>query len=358
MAFGFVKKLINKIKKNKSDQIENLSQKIEEKIIENQNKIVEFSKLKQKKFDDGLKKSSSTLKEAINEISKKFVIVDEQLFENIEEMLILYDVGVVATNKILSSIRNEVIYQNVNNPNLIKEIIIDKIFTYYIQDTNVNTSLNYKNDKTNVVLVTGINGVGKTTTIAKLAYQFIKNKKRVLLVAGDTFRAGAVEQLKIWSEKIGCEIVLPQKINQDPASVIFMGVKKGYDEKYDLVICDTSGRLHNKNNLMQELKKIYDVIHKFDGSAPHENLLVLDATLGQSGVNQAKAFKEITNITGIVLTKMDGTSKGGIILSIKDNFDIPVKYIGLGEKLEDLAMFDLEKFIIGITKELNFDEAN
>ncbi|EGZ30839.1 signal recognition particle-docking protein FtsY [Malacoplasma iowae 695] len=254
--------------------------------------------------------------------------------------------------KIVDAIRDEINFQNVKDPKLIKEIIVDKIFTYYIQDTNVNTFLNVKNDRTNVILVTGVNGVGKTTSIAKIANKFKKEKKKILLVAGDTFRAGAVEQLNVWSQKIGTDIVLPDKPNQDPASVIYMGLKKGYEEKYDLIICDTSGRLQNKVNLMNELKKIHQVIHKFDNSAPHEVLLVLDATTGQSGIIQAKAFKEITDVTGIILAKMDSTSKGGIILSIKDNFDIPVKYIGLGEKLEDLSPFDLEKFIIGITKEL------
>lgn len=345
---GFLKKLIDKIKGKKT-----LSEKIEEKNIENKAEVyVKQESVSQKKFDDGLKKSSSNLSQAIAEISKKYKEVDESLYESVEELLISYDVGVTATMKIVDAIRDEVNFQNVKDPKLIKEIIVDKIFTYYIQDTNVNTFLNVKNDRTNVILVTGVNGVGKTTSIAKIANKFKKDNKKILLVAGDTFRAGAVEQLNIWSKKIGVDIVLPDKPNQDPASVIYTGVKKGYDEKYDLVICDTSGRLQNKVNLMNELKKIHQVIHKFDNSAPHEVLLVLDATTGQSGIVQAKAFKEITDVTGIILAKMDSTSKGGIILSIKDNFDIPVKYIGLGEKLEDLSPFDLEKFIIGITKEL------
>lgn len=345
---GFLKKLIDKIKGKKT-----LSEKIEQKNIENKAEVyVKQESVSQKKFDDGLKKSSSNLSQAIAEISKKYKELDESLYESVEELLISYDVGVTATMKIVDAIRDEVNFQNVKDPKLIKEIIVDKIFTYYIQDTNVNTFLNVKNDRTNVILVTGVNGVGKTTSIAKIANKFKKDNKKILLVAGDTFRAGAVEQLNVWSKKIGVDIVLPDKPNQDPASVIYTGVKKGYEEKYDLVICDTSGRLQNKVNLMNELKKIHQVIHKFDNSAPHEVLLVLDATTGQSGIVQAKAFKEITDVTGIILAKMDSTSKGGIILSIKDNFDIPVKYIGLGEKLEDLSPFDLEKFIIGITKEL------
>lgn len=347
---GFLKKIIDKIRNKKS-----IAEKIEEKNIGNQTKVYVQNAEKQKKFDEGLKKSSSMLSKAIAEISKKYKDIDENLYESIEELLILYDVGIVATNKILDAIKDEINFQNIKKPELIRTIIIDKIFTYYIQNNIISSLLNIRNKITNVILVTGVNGVGKTTSIAKIAYKFKKIDKKILLVAGDTFRAGAVEQLSIWANRIGVDIVLPEKSCQDPASVIYSGIKKGYEEKYDLIICDTSGRLQNKIHLMNELKKIHNVIHKFDISAPHEVLLVLDATTGQSGIMQAKAFKDITNVTGIILTKMDGTSKGGIILSIKDNFNIPVKYIGLGEQLDDLSPFDLEKFIIGITKDLQLD---
>ncbi|MDE6289652.1 MAG: signal recognition particle-docking protein FtsY, partial [Ureaplasma sp.] len=193
------------------------------------------------------------------------------------------------------------------------------------------------------------------TSIAKITNSFVKQGKKVLLVAGDTFRAGAVEQLKVWAEKLNVDIVYSDKEGQDPASLIYTGVKKGYDEKYDLVICDTSGRLQNKVNLMNELKKIVNVIHKFDETAPHETLLVLDATTGQSGLNQAKSFNEVSNVSGIILTKMDSTSKGGIIFAIKDIFNTPVKFIGLGEFIDDLEPFDLQKFIDGMAAE--FDES-
>lgn len=345
---GFWKKLVDKIKGKKK-----LSEKIEEKNIENKaNVYVDQETVSQKKFDEGLRKSSSTLSNAIATIAKKYKEVDESLYEQIEEVLISYDVGVVATTKILDAIREEINFQNVKDPKLILEIIVDKLFTYYIQDTSVNTFFNIQKNRTNTILVTGVNGVGKTTSIAKIAYKFKKEKKKVLLVAGDTFRAGAVEQLDVWAKQIGVDIVLPHKPGLSPDAVIYSGLEKGYSEKYDIVICDTSGRLNNKINLMKELEKINKNIKRFDPTAPHEILLVLDATTGQSGINQAKGFKDIIEVSGIILTKMDGTSKGGIILSIKDNFDIPVKYIGLGEKLEDLSPFDLEKFITGITKEI------
>ncbi len=347
---GLIKKLMDKIKSKKS-----LSQKIKEKNEENKKEITKTETVNQKKFDEGLKKSSKGLSSAIKEMSKKYTTIDEELFENIEELLISFDVGVNATMKIVDSIREEIKYQKVTNPKLIKEIILDKMLVYYIQETDVNIDLNYEEGRTNIVLVSGVNGVGKTTSIAKIAYAFKKQKKKVLLVAGDTFRAGAIEQLKEWAEKIKVDIVTPDKYGQDPSSVIYKGISKGKEEGYDLVICDTSGRLQNKVHLMEELKKITNVIKKFDPTAPHEFLLVLDATTGQSGLLQAKAFKEISDITGIILTKMDGTSKGGIILAIKDVFNIPVKYIGLGESMEDLSVFDLEKFILGFTKELNIE---
>lgn len=359
MAFKFIKNLIGKIKNKKEANLEELSEKIKETNLAttSSSEIIDQKANKQKQFDEGLKKSSSTLAKAVDEIVEKKQVVDEALFERIEEMFISYDVGVFATNKILEAIKKEVIYQNVIEKDLLKEIIVDKLFTYYIQNTDVNTFINLKKNQTNVILVMGINGVGKTTSIAKLAYKFKQENLKVLLVAADTFRAGAIEQLKVWSERIGCDIVVPSQNQKDPASVVYSGVKKGFEEKYDLIICDTSGRMHNKQNLMQELNKIESVIKKFNQNALAEGLLVLDATLGQSGLLQAKAFLDSNQVSGIILTKMDGTSKGGILLSIKDNLNLPVKYIGLGEKLEDLSPFDLEKFIIGITKEFDVDNS-
>lgn len=346
---GFFKKLVEKFhKKNSNEKVaEQISEKNEE------NRVFKASD-NQEKFDSGLRKSSSSLNEAIADLIVEYKEIDDELYEGLEELLISYDVGYVATTKIVDAVKDEVNYRNVNDPQLIKQILIDKMFIYYIQDTDVSTNINLYNDRTNVVLVVGVNGVGKTTSIAKITKYFVDQNKKVLLVAGDTFRAGAVEQLKVWAERLGVDIVLPQKEGQETASVIYKGLEKGYTEHYDLVICDTSGRLQNKINLMNELKKVYDVIHKFDKDAPHETLLVLDATTGQSGLAQAKAFNETTKLTGIILTKMDSTSKGGIVLAVKDAFNVPVKFIGLGESLDDLQPFDLEKFVDGMVA--SFDE--
>lgn len=335
---GFFKKISEKFKIKKS---------IAKQIAENNevNKVAS-----QTKFDDGLKKSANSLQGKIDQLAKKYKRIDDQMIEAIEESLLSFDVGTVATRKIVDAIVNEIKYQNVDDPQLIKQIIIDKLFIYYIQDTITNTELNIKDNQTNVILVVGVNGVGKTTTTAKLANKFIRDGKTVSLVAGDTFRAGAVEQLKVWANKLNINITLPKIEGQDPASVIYEGVKWGYENKIDIVLCDTSGRLQNKINLMNELKKINNVIKKYDSYQPCETLLVLDATTGQSGILQAKAFNEITNLTGIILTKMDSTSAGGIVLSIKDNYNLPVKYIGLGEGINDLSLFDLEKYIDGLTQ--------
>lgn len=344
---GFFKKIFNKFSKKSSD---NTVEKISE--INASRRV--FQDTNQTKFDEGLRKSSTGLNLAIKELIKKHNKLDATFFENLEDMLIMYDVGYSAAMKIIDAVKDEVSYRNVEKKELIKEILLDKMLTYYIQDTDLNTNINLELNRTNVILVIGVNGVGKTTSIAKIASYFTKINKKVLLVAGDTFRAGAIEQLKVWSNRLNVDIVVPKKQGQETASVIYEGLKKGYEEKYDLVICDTSGRLQNKINLMNELKKIYDVIHKFDNSAPHESLLVLDATTGQSGLSQAKVFNEVAPLSGIILSKMDSTSKGGIVLAIKDMFNIPVKFIGLGEAIDDLRVFNLEQFVDGLVN--SFDD--
>lgn len=336
---GWLKNLIAKIKHKKAEKA---AKKIEAK--------TQIAQIDQKTFDKGLKKSNGAFQEAINDLVKQKTKVDENLLESIEEMLIGFDVGTGATKKIMQAIEDEIKYQNVNDPKLVKQIIVDKIFVYYIQDSIIDNGLNIKQGETNVILVSGVNGVGKTTTIAKLAKLMLDKKMSVCLIAGDTFRAGAVEQLDIWAQRLQIQCFKPKTPGQDPASVIYEGVKWAAENKIDVVLCDTSGRLQNKVNLMNELKKIDNVIKKFILNQPCESLLVLDATTGQSGIIQAKAFSEVTKLTGIILTKMDSTSKGGIILAIKDNFKIPVKFIGLGETYNDLQPFDIENFVMGLTQ--------
>ncbi len=343
---GIFKKLFDKIKnlkKSKNDSKNLLLKNVTKKNSE-------------ENFDQGLKKTNNFFVNSLNKIIYKNVVIDDKIFNKIEETLLAMDVGNYATNKIITAIKNEVKYQNINNPDLIKQIIIDKLFVYYIQDTIVQTNLNLKENETNVILFFGVNGVGKTTTIAKVANYLQKNNLKICLVAGDTFRAGAVEQLDLWAKKLNIKIFKPTKINQDPASVIYDGVKWASENKFNVVLCDTSGRLQTKTNLMNELKKIDNVIKKFNPDQPCESLLVIDATIGQSGLIQAKCFSEIVKVSGIVLTKIDSTSSGGIIFAIKDNFNLPLKFLCFGEKVDDIEMFDLEKFIKVMLKNFSFLE--
>ncbi|MDR0545453.1 MAG: signal recognition particle-docking protein FtsY [Mycoplasmataceae bacterium] len=341
---GFFSKLKSLFKRKTSVE-KDISATIEQKQV-----------IEQEKFDTGLKKSADALSDSINKIAKKYRQLDDQLIEDIETLLLSLDIGPASCYKILDAIVEEIKYQNVNDPALIKQIIVDKLFVYYIQDTDVDTSINLSKETLNVILVAGVNGVGKTTSIAKLANKYKNEGFNVCLIAADTFRAGAVAQLEIWANRIGIQIYKPQRDKQDPASVVHGGLEFAKNNNINLVICDTSGRLQNKIHLMNELKKIDGVIKKFAPTQPIESLLVLDATTGQSGIAQAKAFSEVSKITGIVLTKMDSTSKGGIVLAIKDAFNLPVKFIGLGEKLEDLEPFSLEMFIHGLVKNLDIED--
>ncbi len=230
------------------------------------------------------------------------------------------------------------------------EVIVDELFIIYVNNESLSTKVNMSENGPTVILMVGVNGVGKTTTIAKLAYKYKSMGKKVMMIAGDTFRAGAVEQLKIWAEKT--DSVFYGKDNTDPAGVIFDGLEMAKQEQADIVLIDTAGRLQNKVNLMKELEKINKVIERIIPGAPHETLLVIDASTGQNGIMQATAFKEITNITGIVLTKLDGTAKGGIVLAIKEEVDLPVKFVGLGERISDLQTFDIEDYIYGLFKDM------
>lgn len=311
-------------------------------------KIFGKSVEQKEKYVAGLDKSKRNFSDRLKALTSRYSQVNEEYFEEIEEILIEADVGVKLCDEIIAATKKEAMLKHITNPSEINELLVDKMFVSYAsQGDNIVTEVNFAANGPTVLLVVGVNGVGKTTTIAKLAYRYINKKKKVLLVAGDTFRAGATEQLTIWASRLGCEIVVGKE-NQDPASVCYDGMIKGKQINADLIIVDTAGRLQNKVNLMNELAKMKKVISREIENAPHEIFLIIDATTGQNGVIQAKAFKECTTLTGVIITKMDGTSKGGIILSIRDELKVPVRFIGLGEKMTDLEEFDLDQYLYGL----------
>ena len=301
-------------------------------------------------YDKGLEKTRKEFTSKLNLLTLKYNKIDENYFEELEDILITADIGVNTVMNFTQKLRNRVKHENITSAKDLKEIIVDEMFIIYVQNDIIVNKINYSKDGPTVILMVGVNGVGKTTTIGKLSYKLKNEGKKVLMIAGDTFRAGATEQLNEWGNRLGIDVVYKEA--KDPASVVYDGLEKAKKENYDVVFIDTAGRLQNKTNLMNELEKINKVIGKIIDGAPHETLLVIDATTGQNGISQAKSFKEITDITGIVLTKLDGTAKGGIVLSIKDQLNIPVKFIGLGEQVDDLQEFDLEQYIYGLCKGL------
>lgn len=303
-----------------------------------------------KSYDEGLLKTRNYFTDKISLLNGKYKKVNDEYFEQLEEILIMADIGVNTVVDFIDRLKKRVKSENIVDSKDLKDIIVDEMFIIYINNEIVVNKINYSENNPTVILFVGVNGVGKTTTIGKLAYKLKQEGKSVLLVAGDTFRAGAIEQLKEWGNRTDCSVVARE--NSDPASVVYDGVKKAIADDIDVVLVDTAGRLQNKTNLMEELAKINRVIQKIIPKEPSETLLVLDATTGQNGISQAKSFKEITDVTGIVLTKLDGTAKGGIVLAIKDSVSIPVKFVGLGEKKEDLRVFDIEKYIYGLFKDM------
>jgi len=299
-------------------------------------------------YVSGMTKSRENFANKLDELSRRYKEVNQEYFEQLEEILIEADVGVSLTLRIIEEVIEESKNEGIKEPTAINELVVDKMFIgYATKGGDITNEISFVNDGPTVLLVAGVNGVGKTTSIAKLAYRYINKGKKVMLCAADTFRAGAVEQLSIWAKRLNCPIVIG-KPESDPASVAFEGAKRAKEEGIDLLIVDTAGRLQNKTNLMNELAKISRVISKEIPDAPHEAFLVIDATTGQNGVLQAKQFLDCIKLTGIVITKMDGTSKGGIILAIRDELGIPVRFIGLGEKMEDLEEFDLDKYLYGL----------
>ena len=312
-----------------------------------------FSKSEKEEVDSyskGLEKTRTEFVNKIGLLNRKYKKVSNEYFDELEEILIMADIGVNTVMDFIDKLKYRVKHENITDSDDLKEVIIDEMFIIYVNNEIVVNKISYNEDGPTVIIFVGVNGVGKTTTIGKFAYKLKNEGKKVLLVAGDTFRAGAKEQLKEWGIRTNCEVVSNE--SNDPSSVVFDGLTKAKEEGYDVVLIDTAGRLQNKINLMNELDKMNRVIGKVIPNAPHEVLLVLDATTGQNGISQAKSFNEITNITGIVLTKLDGTAKGGIVLAIKEAVNIPVKYVGLGEKETDLKVFDIEKYIYGLFKDI------
>lgn len=301
-------------------------------------------------YDKGLEKTRKEFVSKISLLNLKYTKISPEYFEELEEILIMADIGVNTVMDFIDRLKKRVKRENIEDSEDLKEIIVDEMFIIYVDNSIMVNKIQFAESGPTVILFVGVNGVGKTTTIGKIAHKLKKDGKKVLLVAGDTFRAGAIEQIKEWGERTDAPVIYRE--DADPASVIFDGVTKAVDEKYDVVLIDTAGRLQNKSNLMNELEKINKVIGKVLPDAPHETLLVVDATTGQNGISQAKEFKKITNISGIVLTKLDGTAKGGIVLAIKESLNIPVKFVGMGEREEDLRTFDIEKYIYGLFKDM------
>lgn len=313
-----------------------------------------FSKPEINDYEKALEKTRTNFTSKLGNLSKKYKELTDEYFEELEEILIMADIGVETVMKLIDRLKKRVKEEKITSPEELKEIIVDEMFIIYVDGDILTNKININKEGPTVLLFVGVNGVGKTTTIGKIAYQLTQKGKKVLLIAGDTFRAGAIEQIQEWGRKASCDVYYKEQ--KDPASVVYDGLTKG--KNYDVILIDTAGRLQNKINLMNELEKINKVISQIIPTAPHETLLVVDATTGQNGIQQAKNFKEITNITGIVLTKLDGSAKGGIVLAIKDETKIPVKYIGLGEGYNDLKSFDIESYIYGLFKDLGdkYDE--
>ena len=316
------------------------------------------SKAKRKeaeKYRIGMEKTRSGVFSRLKKILGSYNEITEELFDELEEIFVMADIGVETVVEFVDELKNDPRVKGLTSASELQPIIVDKMFDIYLKGEIVNSNLNFNPDGLSVFLFVGVNGTGKTTTIAKVAHKLKQEGKKVLLAAGDTFRAGAIEQLKIWGGRVGCEVVAKEE-GSDPSSVIFDAIKKAKAEGYDVILCDTAGRLQTKVNLMNELAKIKRVISRELPNAPHDTLLVIDATTGQNGLSQAKAFIEATDVTGIVLTKLDGTAKGGIVLAIRHIYNIPIKFVGLGEKITDLEYFDIEKYIYGLFVEMIDDE--
>ena len=307
-------------------------------------------------YHNNMQKSRNQIMTAFANLMNSFSVIDEDYFEELEDALIMADVGLETVMSLSQKLRLRVEKEKIEQPEVLNPIIIEELYNIYLDSIKGSSfDIQYAPQGTpTVILFIGVNGAGKTTSIGKLAYKLKNEGKKVLLAAGDTFRAGAVDQLARWAERVEVDIVTG-KDGGDPSGVIFDAVKRAKNEQYDVLLCDTAGRLQNKVNLMKELEKLYRVIKKELPKAPHETFLVIDATTGQNGLVQAKSFTEVTPLTGVVLSKLDGSAKGGISLAIAQGLHIPVKFVGLGEKVTDLSAFSLENYLYGLFADL-FEE--
>ncbi len=325
-------------------QLDAASRKVEEEQF--QDALEEVRKRREteaEKYNRSLQKTRSGFLESLNAFFANFRTVDEEFFEELEELLITSDVGVQVATQLTEDLRQEARLENAKKPEDLRRVIIEKLVDIYDKDGHYEEEINFQEGLT-VMLFVGVNGVGKTTSIGKLAYRYKEEGRKVMLVAADTFRAGAVAQLVEWGKRVGVPVVTgPEK--SDPASVVYDGLERAQAEGVDVLLVDTAGRLQNKDNLMAELEKMGRIIKRVIPEAPHETLLALDASTGQNALVQAKEFSKITPVTGIVLTKIDGTARGGVVLAIRQELDIPVKLIGFGEKLDDIGDFNSEQFM-------------
>lgn len=299
------------------------------------------------KFKDGLSKTRNQFTSKVNDLVAKYRKVDEDFFEELEDLLLQADVGYETVVELMDLLRFEVQRKNIKDTAGIQSVISEKLVEIYESGDDNSNELLIQETGLTVILFVGVNGVGKTTTIGKMAHRLKGQGRNVMLAAGDTFRAGAIDQLQVWGDRVGVEVI-KQSEGSDPAAVMYDAVRAAKNRGVDVLICDTAGRLQNKVNLMNELQKVHRVIEREVPGAPHEVLLALDATTGQNALIQAQSFKEATNVTGIVLTKLDGTAKGGIVLAIRNKLKIPVKFVGLGEKMDDLQPFDTDKYVYGL----------
>lgn len=354
--------LVVEVSQEEIEELPNSEEVLEEKNIEHEEAVEENSsevleperpqveETVQEKYDRSLKKTRTGFGARLNAFFANFRSVDEEFFEELEELLIMSDVGVQVASNLTEELRYEAKLENAKKPNALRRVIIEKLVELYEKDGNYDESIHFQDGLT-VMLFVGVNGVGKTTSIGKLAHRYKQAGKKVMLVAADTFRAGAVAQLAEWGRRVDVPVVTgPEKA--DPASVVFDGMERAVAEGIDILMIDTAGRLQNKDNLMAELEKIGRIIKRVVPEAPHETFLALDASTGQNALVQAKEFSKITPLTGIVLTKIDGTARGGVVLAIREELNIPVKLIGFGEKIDDIGEFNSENFMKGLLEGL------